>query len=224
MIFGKIDYINLLPFHVFLKKSSLPNAFKQGVEYKKGVPSTLNKKLRQGKIDAAIISSIESQKPCYTKLDLGIVAYKKVDSVLVKKDSAPKPDKASATSNALANLLHVKGEVIIGDRALKAHLQNPDEYIDLAAIWHKKTRLPFVFARFCVRKNRKFYERLAKNFLQQKIKIPNYILQQYASSRGIEKKEILRYLQLIHYSLHVKEKKGLKRFLKEAKSHNRKIS
>lgn len=221
MIFGKIDYINLLPFHVFLKKSRLPNAFKQGIEYKKGVPSQLNKKLRQGKIDAAIISSVESQKQCYKKLNMGIVAYKKVDSVLVKKNTQPKLDKASATSNALAKLLHVKGEVIIGDRALKAHLQNPDNYMDLATIWYKKTRLPFVFARFCVRKNRNFYEKLAKNFLKTKIKIPNYILEKYALSRGIEQKEILEYLKLIHYPLHVKEQRGLKRFLKEAKSHKK---
>lgn len=217
MIFGKIDYINLLPFHIFLKASSLPNAFKQGIEYKKGVPSTLNGKLRRGKIDAAIISSVESQKSCYTKLDLGIVAYKKVDSVLVKKNSPMKFDSASATSNALSSLLCIKGEVLIGDRALKAYLNNPNAYIDLASVWYEKTHLPFVFARLCVRKNRGFYDKLARCFVKQKVKIPQYILEKYANSRGIEKKEIIRYLKLIHYGLGTKEKRALHRFLKEAK-------
>ncbi|EJB6885816.1 menaquinone via futalosine step 1, partial [Campylobacter jejuni] len=28
MIFGKIDYINLLPLHIYLKKYPLPNGYK----------------------------------------------------------------------------------------------------------------------------------------------------------------------------------------------------
>ncbi len=217
MIFGKIDYINLLPFHVFIKGSSLQNSFKKTIEYKKGVPSELNKKLRLGKIDAAIISSVESAKPFYKKLDLGICAQKRVNSVLVRKNSPTKKDKASATSNALSNILHVKGEVIIGDRALKMYLQSPDEFEDLVTLWHKKTKLPFVFARLCVRKNHNFYERLSKRFLSRKTKIPRYILDRYASTRQIEQKEILSYLKLIHYPLKQKQKKALNIFLKKVR-------
>ena len=39
MLFGKIDYLNLLPFHVFLKRSQLQNAAKKAIEFKKDVPS-----------------------------------------------------------------------------------------------------------------------------------------------------------------------------------------
>ncbi len=217
MIFGKIDYINLLPFHIFLKSSSLQNSFKKSIEYKKGVPSELNKKLQQGKIDAAIISSVESVKPYYKQFDLGIVANKRVNSVLVKKNTKPKGDQASASSNALAKILHVKGKVIIGDRALKMYLKNPDDFIDLVEVWYKKYKLPFVFARLCVRKNHNFYEKLTKRFLRKNIKIPQYILENYSHSRGISKEDIKDYLKLIYYPIHTKEKMALKKFLKLSK-------
>jgi chorismate dehydratase len=219
VIFGKIDYINLLPFHVFLKRSPLPNAFKQSLEYKKGVPSALNYKLKRRQIDAAVISSIESTHPMYRRLDMGIVAKKEVKSVLVKPGSS-RNDPASATSNALAKALHVNGEVLIGDRALKAYLQAPEAYVDLAKIWHEHTGLPFVFARLCVTKDTAFYRRLAHQFTRQKVRIPRYILAKYAKERGISEAAIVDYLTLISYQLGPKEKRGLKRFLQAAKSIN----
>lgn len=219
MIFGKIDFINLLPFHVFLKGSSYQNSFKQGIEHKKGVPSELNKKLSLGKIDAAIISSIESDKPYYKKLDLGIVAFKRVNSVLVRKNSTNSKDKASASSNMLARVLKANGEVVIGDRALKEFLQHPEEFEDLATKWYKNTSLPFVFARFCVRKDYEFYDKMSKKFLRKKVKIPRYILSKYAKSRGIKEQDILEYLKLIYYPIKTKEKKALKLFFKKAKSY-----
>lgn len=217
MIFGKIDYINLLPFHVFLKKSSLPNAFKQSLEYKKGVPSHLNHKLKRRQIDAAIVSSITSTHSMYHALDMGIVAKKEVKSVLVREGKCAL-DPASASSNALAYVLHVRGEVLIGDRALKAYLQNPDAYIDLAKLWNEQTGLPFVFARFCVTKDSAFYHRLSKRFMAQKVRIPRYILERYAKERGIGEADILEYLKLISYRIGPKEKRGLKLFLKKAKT------
>ncbi|MBN2965412.1 menaquinone via futalosine step 1 [Sulfurospirillum sp. T05] len=212
MIFGKIDYINLLPFHVFLKRSALSNAFKQSLEYKKGVPSVLNHKLKRRQIDAAVISSITSTHPMYHRLDMGIVAKKEVKSVLVKRGKCTL-DPASASSNALANVLHVKGEVLIGDRALKAYLQDPSAYVDLAKTWNARTGLPFVFARLCVTKDTAFYRRLAARFVNQNVRIPRYILNQYAKERGISEKDILDYLTLISYRIETKEKRALKRFL-----------
>jgi len=216
VIFGKIDYINLLPFHVFLKRSALPSAFKQSLEYKKGVPSALNHKLKRRQIDAAVVSSITSTHPMYRRLDMGIVAKKEVKSVLVKEGKNAQ-DPASASSNALAKVLHVKGEVLIGDRALKAYLQDPSAYTDLAKLWHARTGLPFVFARLCVTKDTAFYRRLSKRFVQENVRIPRYILSQYAKERGISEKNILDYLALISYRIGPKEKRGLKRFLTLAK-------
>lgn len=123
MIFGKIDYINLLPLHIYLKKYPLPNGFKASMEHKKGVPSKLNKDLFYRRIDAAIISSIESARKKYKNLDLGICANKRVLSVLVEKNTLNAKDPSSATSNALAKVLKQDGKVIIGDKALKLYLK-----------------------------------------------------------------------------------------------------
>lgn len=219
MLFGKIDYINLLPFHVFLKKSPLQSSFKKSIEYKKGVPSSLNRALAKRKIDAAVVSSITSTNPMYECLDMGIIAQKNVNSVLVKPGKIC-DDPASETSNALAKILKVNGEVLIGDRALKAYLEDPKAYIDLAKTWNERTGLPFVFARVCITKNSNFYKKLTKNFLKQRVKIPRYILNRYANERQISQNEILNYLKVISYSIGPKEKIALKRFLNLAKSNS----
>ncbi|MBE2984059.1 menaquinone via futalosine step 1 [Campylobacter sp. RM9344] len=221
MIFGKIDYLNLLPFHVFLKRSPLKSYVKKSIEFKKGVPSKLNLALRKNRIDAAVISSVESRRKIYKKLDLGIVAKNDVKSVLVRKNSTSSLDNASASSNMLSKVLGLQGEVIIGDRALKAYLnEGEDKFHDMASAWHKKTNLPFVFARFCYRKDGKMYEKLTKNFLRQKVKIPNYILAQYAKTREISQNDIKWYLNFISYKIGAKEKKALFIFLNRAAKLN----
>ena len=215
MVFGKIDYINLLPFHVFLKRSSLPNAFKRSCEHQKSVPSNINRKFRKRVVDAAFISSIESKRKSITPLPIGIVAQKNVKSVIIKEGDA-KRDPASATSNMLACVLGLEGEVFIGDRALKLYLEAPENYVDLAKTWHEKYHLPFVFARFCVNERQGFYKKLSQKFVQQPIKIPNYILKKYSQERGILADDIKEYLKLISYTIGKKEQKALFIFLKKA--------
>jgi chorismate dehydratase len=186
MVFGKIDYINLLPFHVFLKKSSLSNAFKRSCEHHKDVPAKINAKLRKRQVEAAVISSVESKRKTLTPLNVGIVAKKNIKSVIVKKGTLSKSDPASATSNKLARVLGIEGEVFIGDRALRLYLKEPDAYIDLAQTWMERYHLPFVFARFCVNEHQSFYKKLARNFVRRPVKIPRYILEKYAKERDIK--------------------------------------
>jgi len=216
MIFGKIDYINLLPFHIFLKKSSLPNAIKQACEYKKSYPANINEKFRKRKVAGAFISSIESNSKYIKTLPLGIVAKKNVKSVLVKKNTTSSNDPHSATSNVLAKVLKIEGKVIIGDKALKLYLENPNDYIDLAKEWNDKYKLPFVFARLSVNRHFNTYKKLSDRFKKNRTKIPQYILEKYAYERGITKKEILKYLSLISYEIRSKEMRGLKLFLKKS--------
>ncbi|TXE85086.1 menaquinone via futalosine step 1 [Campylobacter peloridis] len=218
MVFGKIDYLNLLPLHIYLKKTPFPSYVKQTTEYKKGVPSKLNRSLYYKRIDAAIISSIESGRKKYKTLNIGICANKKVKSVLVKKHSQSKEDASSATSNALAKVLKQKGEVIIGDKALKLYLQNPHDYIDLCELWYEKTNLPFVFARFSCIKNFSIYKKMMKKFINSKIFIPQYILLEYSKTRNLSQKEITAYLRLIYYKIGTKEQKALKIFLAKTKN------
>ena len=95
MLLGKIDYLNLLPFHVFLKSLPLPSYVKKSIEFKKGVPSKLCADLYYRRIDAAVISSIESRRSKYRRLPLGIVAKREVLSVLARKHLPPRLDPAS---------------------------------------------------------------------------------------------------------------------------------
>ena len=201
-----------------MKKYPLPSGIKKAMAYKSGVPSKMNKALANRLIDASMISSIESFKKKYKKLDVGICANKKVLSVLVCKNTSYEKDSSSASSNALAKILRQEGRVIIGDKALKAYLENKELYIDLCELWYEKTGLPFVFGRFSCFKHKGFYEKMLKVFLRTKIRIPSYILENYENQRGICKKDIKEYLKLIYYKIGVKEKRALKKFQSLLKS------
>jgi len=216
MIFAKIDFINLLPFHIFVKKSIRSNQIKAIIEYKKSYPSAINKKFKQRSVQSAFISSIASRKE--QSLNLGIVAKKDVQSVLLIPGDYEK-DFQSDTSNALAKVLNLEGKILIGDKALKYfHNNNNNEFIDLAQAWQEKYNLPFVFALLCYNKEGKLLNNLIKNFKKEHIKIPQYILKQYEKRSGIPSKDILAYLKKIDYTIGIKEKRALKLFLKLAKS------
>ncbi len=215
MVFGKIEYLNLLPFHIFMKRFLRHSQQKLSMEYYSGVPSDVNKKFLQKKVDAAFISSVVSKK--FLHVGLGIVAKKEVLSVLVIPDTTTKTDSESATSNVLAKVLGVEGEVLIGDKALKYYLQNKP-HVDLVKVWNEKYSLPFVFAVLCYHKDKKRYKKIEKHFLKTKVKIPQYLLLQAQNKTGIKTKEILHYLDFISYKIDIKAQRGLKLFLKKASS------
>ncbi|MFT7861105.1 MAG: MqnA/MqnD/SBP family protein [Sulfurimonas sp.] len=212
MLFGKIEYLNLLPFHIFMKRFA-PSQAKMSMEYKKGVPAKINYAFKTRRVDAAFISSIEAKK--YHNVNLGIIAKKEVQSVLVIPKKTSKKDKESATSNVLVNVLGLEGEVLIGDKALRYALKN-DDYIDLAKVWNERYQLPFVFAVLAFHKDQNLYKKIEKNFVRKKVRIPQYLLEKAAKQVGIEKNEALAYLELISYDLDTKAQKGLKKFYKEA--------
>ncbi len=214
MIFGKIEYLNLLPFHVFMKRFTKNAQQKATMEYKKNVPAAVNKDFIHKRVDAAFISSIAAKK--YHHINLGIIAKKNVQSVLVIPSKKSKRDKESASSNILATILDAKGTVLIGDKALKYALAN-DNYIDLAQAWHTKHKLPFVFALLCYHKEKKVYKKIEKEFLKRKQKIPHYLLVKAAKRTGIATKDIQNYLELISYRVDAKAELGLKKFYNEAK-------
>lgn len=216
MIFAKIDFINLLPFHIFIKKNIKSTQQKSIIEYKKSYPSFINNKFKKRKVDSAFISSIASRNEKY--LDFGIVAQDEVLSVLLIP-GIQESDFQSQTSNALALILDLEGKVIIGDKALKFYHENPNIIkIDLAKEWKKKYNLPFVFAVLCFNSNKKALKKITKNFNKQYIKIPQYILEQYSKRSGVSKNNILQYLKKIDYNLGFKEKRSLKLFLNLTKN------
>ncbi len=209
MLFGSISYLNLLPFQLFLKRYLPDNASKMSFRYNRAVPSQINKALKRRSINAAFISSIESKKCKCT--DLGIIANEKVYSVLLLEGEEAK-DPASATSNRLAEVLELKGKVLIGDAALKYYLEG-GEGIDMAEAWHDKTGLPFVFARLCYNRHERSIQKLAKVFAKSKVRIPQYVLKNEAKKRGITPKQLTWYLEQIYYTMGYKEKRALKKFL-----------
>jgi chorismate dehydratase len=214
MIFGKIEYLNLLPFHVFMKRFMRSSSAKMSMEYKRGVPTAINHAFHKRRVDAAFISSVGAKKS--KRVNLGIVAKKSVQSVLIVPSKKNAKDKDSASSNVLAKVLGLEGEVLIGDKALRYALSH-DDFIDLALEWRKRTALPFVFALLCYHKEREIYENIAQEFLKQRIKIPRYILQNASKRTKIEAKDILEYLKLISYEVDASAKRGLAKFYKEAK-------
>ncbi|WP_300368347.1 MqnA/MqnD/SBP family protein [Hydrogenimonas sp.] len=215
MIFGKIEYLNLLPFHLFLKRHLRHSAEKKAWQKRGSVPADINRAFRARRIDAAVISSIKSRGCRCT--DFGIVANGEVQSVLLLPGD-PKMDRASDTSNALAKVLGFRGEVIIGDRALRYFLEHPGEGIDLAAAWKARESLPFVFARLCAHPGYiRRINRLTARFFAHPQKIPYRILKEQAKRRGIEVHQLQDYLDRIHYRIGWREKRALQRFFRLAK-------
>lgn len=186
---------------------------KMGLHYRKNVPSQINHALKKRQIDAGFISSITSAH--YQCTNLGIIANKMVYSVLVI-EGEQQADKESASSNRLAEILELKGQVMIGDKALKYYLDG-GQGIDLATAWYEKTGLPFVFGTLCCVSKCKTLHKFAKAFGQKRIKIPQYILKKEAAKRGITAQDLLWYLKHIEYNMDYKSKKSLKLFLKKSK-------
>jgi len=212
LVFGKIEYLNLLPFHIFMKRFTTNSQQAMSMNYYKGVPSDINHKFSSRKVDSAFISSVGAKK--YKHVDLAIIAKKEVLSVLLIPNDKNLKDSESATSNVLANVLKLKGEVLIGDKALSYYLDNKP-YIDLAKEWHNRYDVPFVFALLCYHKDEKLYKKIQNRFLKSKIKIPQYILKNASIKTKIKPKDILNYLKYISYDLDYKAKKGLNLFYKK---------
>ena len=209
MIFGKIEYLNLLPFHVFMKRYAQSTRHHMSLNYKKGVPSKINREFAARRVDAAFISSIKAKKCRYAPV--GIIAKKEVLSVLLLPGDSTVPDSESATSNVLANVLGLRGEVLIGDKALAYYLSG-GKSVDLAGLWHDRYGLPFVFALLCYHGRTKRIPALSKAFLRRQISIPQYILQRASEQTGISSDDIIHYLTFISYDMDKKAERGLHKF------------
>lgn len=210
---GKIDYLNLLPFDVYLKKSPLSTQQKKMIAYKKSYPAKLNKDFLFSRIDAGFVSSIMALGEKKIASNVGIIAKGEVWSVIVIPQER-KDDYQSATSNALAKVLGVSGEVRIGDRALHYKLEG-GEYQDLGLLWWERHQLPFVFGLFCSKKHSSQVKMMLKGFAKAKVKIPYYILNQRSKQTQIPTKEIKHYLKKIYYTLTSKEQRALECFHRE---------
>ena len=210
MLFGKIEYLNLLPFHLFMKRYSRSSRYYMSFNYRKGVPSKINADYAARRVDAAFISSIKARREKF--VDLGIIAKKEVLSVLLLPSDTYRADSESATSNVLAKVLGLHGEVLIGDKALRHYLKGDEKAVDLAKAWHERYHLPFVFAVLCFHRHDKEIEKLAKAFRRERRRIPYYILLQASKRSGVSPADIQHYLTFISYDLDNRAKAGLRKF------------
>jgi chorismate dehydratase len=207
--FGRIEYLNLLPFHVFMKRYLRSSRSQMMLRHGANVPSAINRAYRLRKIDAAFISSIRAKRQKH--LGLGIIADGPVQSVLLLPSDAPQTDTASETSNVLARVLGLEGRVLIGDPALRAFIEGI-EATDLAAEWKARYGLPFVFGLLCYQAEGARMRKLGRAFERHPKKIPQYLLQRASQRSGVAPEHILDYLKGIHYRLDHRAQRSLRKF------------
>lgn len=214
-------------------------------------PANLVRDLNAGKADVALIPVAHLfNHPELTMIKgLGVAADGPVKSVLLKcnkpmgKIRTVGRDPASATSNALAELLlrnYFKQKiemcdfqtvekpdagVVIGDRALCAD-PAPAGDIDLAEAWQKWTKLPFVFAVWAVRKDFEELERvteIAHKAYQAGFLATEEIAERFSEQLGGTYLFWLDYLDnSIHYKLDDRDMEGMNRFRKLLNSPKKK--
>ncbi len=201
-------------------------------------PANLVRDLNEGRADVALIpvAHLFSHPELVMINGLGVAADGPVKSVLLKCNvpvdqiKTMGRDPASATSNALAELLlrkHFGREVemadareadavvVIGDRALCSD-PAPAGDIDLAEAWKEMTGLPFVFAVWAVRKdfpNIEVVTEIAHRACEAGIQSLKEIAARYAGEQGRSPSFWFDYLgSSIHYQLGERDMEGLEAF------------
>lgn len=241
MRFGKIQYLNLVPFDVFLKSYPLHSRFKLAAFARKSYPAKLNQAFFFRRIDAGFISTIAGYKSHQKRKATcaGIIAKGAVWSVLAideldsgkdsraldshitesctpestlhAKPQSVKKDYQSDTSNILGEVLGLRGSVLIGDRALAFRFSG-GQAVDMGQCWWDRHGLPFVFGRLCYNSHAALYTKLAQAFTKKRVKIPRYILRERARESKIPSSYIRDYLTHIHYAIGAKERASIDRF------------
>ncbi len=204
-------------------------------------PAKLVQDLNAGRADVALLPVVHlfSHPELVMIKGLGVAADGPVRSVLLKCNKkmgqikTVARDPASATSNALAELLLTKyfkqkvemvdfcaeespdAAVVIGDRALCSD-PAPAGDIDLAEAWQKWTKLPFVFAVWAARKDFEAIEEateIARNAYAAGFRGMEQIAERYAEKLGGSHLFWLDYLDgAIHYKLDAHDLEGLEKF------------
>jgi chorismate dehydratase len=154
---GRISYVNMAP--VFFRVEA-------AYEEVSGVPTDLNRRLLDGEIDTAPISSIEWARNanrlrllprlCVSSEgavdSIQLVSRRPLDEVRVVAVTPESATSVVLTKVLLPHARHVSlGEeadarLLIGDAALKSAFEDPTPHHDLGRLWLERTGLPMVFA------------------------------------------------------------------------------
>jgi chorismate dehydratase len=229
---GRISYVNMAP--VFFRLQA-------EVEEVSGVPTELNRRLLEGEIDVAPISSIEyARNADRLRLlpRLCVSSEGAVDSIqLVSRlplehvrTVAVTPE--SATSAVLTRVLlpeaaqlpldaEADAKLLIGDAALRSAFEDPTPHHDLGRLWLERTGLPMVFAVWAAREPvaegvQALEEALVASVREARAE-PETLAREASERYGYPAGFLARYFEKLRYRFGPRERAGLYTFLELAR-------
>ena len=229
---GRISYVNMAP--VFHRLDA-------DVEQVQGVPTELNRRLLEGEIDLAPISSIEyARNADRLRLLPGLCVGSEgaVDSIQLVtrlplqrvRTVAVTPE--SATSVVLTKVLLPEAEhvplgedadatLLIGDAALKSAFEDPTPHWDLGRLWLERTGLPMVFAVWAAREpvaeGLSGLEAALVESVRRARAEPELLAFEASDRYGYPAGFLARYFEKLRYSFGPRERAGLYTFLEMAR-------
>ena len=229
---GRISYVNMAPvFHRLTHE----------VEEVTGVPTELNRKLLEGDLDVAPISSIEyARNASRLRLlpRLCVSSEGAVDSIQLVtriplgqvRSVAVTPE--SATSVVLTRVLLPRAEIrpldaeadarlLIGDAALRSAFEDATPHHDLGRLWLERTGLPMVFAVWAapepvVEGLGELQESLVASVRLARSE-PERLAHEASDRYGYPAGFLARYFEKLRYSFGPRERAGFYTFLEMAR-------
>ena len=229
---GRISYVNMAPVFYRLEAE---------VDEVQGVPTDLNRRLLDGELDLAPISSIEyARNADRLRLlpRLCVSSEGAVESIqLVSKTPldrirtvAVTPE--SATSVVLTKVLLPAAEIrsfeeeadaklLIGDAALKSAFEDPTPHHDLGRLWLERTGLPMVFAVWACPEPvaaglAELEQALVDSVLTARAE-PEQLAYEASERYGYPAGFLARYFEKLRYRFGPRERAGLMTFLELAR-------
>ncbi|HEU0304343.1 MAG TPA: menaquinone biosynthesis protein [Gaiellaceae bacterium] len=228
---GRISYVNMAP--VFFRLQA-------EIEEVTGVPTELNRRLLDGELDVAPISSIEyARNADRLRLlpRLCVSSEGAVDSIQLVtrlplehvRTVAVTPE--SATSAVLTKVLLPEAEqlpleagadarLLIGDAALRSAFEDPTPHHDLGRLWLERTGLPMVFAVWAAREPvapgvKELEDALVASVRQARAE-PEQLAREASERYGYPAGFLARYFEKLRYRFGPRERAGLYTFLELA--------
>jgi len=229
---GRIGYVNMAP--VFYRLEA-------DVEEVSGVPTELNRRLLDGEVDLAPISSIEYARHAdrlriLPRLCVGsegaVDSIQLVSRVPLERVRRVAVTPESATSVVLVRVLlpdaelvplrdEAEAKLLIGDAALKSAFEDPTPHHDLGRLWLERTGLPMVFAVWACPEPvppgiAELEEALVASVRQARAE-PERLAREASERYGYPAGFLARYFEKLRYRFGPRERAGLLTFFELAR-------
>src|SRR5213078_795224 len=211
------------------------------VEQVQGVPTDLNRRLLDGEIDVAPISSIEYARNAHKlrllpRLCVGsegaVDSIQLVSRVPLEQVRSVGVTPESATSVVLTKVLLPEAEhlslgadadakLLIGDAALKSAFEDPTPHYDLGRLWLERTGLPMVFAVWACPEPVPAGLSELEQALVESVRIaraePEQLAHESSERYGYPPGFLARYFEKLRYRFGPRERAGLYTFFEMAR-------